>query len=36
VRRHAEGETLAALAKEYRITEQRIWRIVQRYGKDKK
>lgn len=32
VRRHAEGETLAALAKNYGITEQRVWRIIQRDG----
>ncbi len=32
VRRHEEGETLAALAQEYGVSEQRVWRIVQRYG----
>ena len=32
VRRHAKGETLAALAKELGISEQRVWRIVKRYG----
>jgi Mor family transcriptional regulator len=32
VRWHSEGETLAAPAKEFRITEQRVWRIIQRYG----
>jgi Mor family transcriptional regulator len=32
VRRHSEGETLAALAKESGISEQRVWRIIQRYG----
>jgi Mor family transcriptional regulator len=32
VRRHAQGETLAALAKEFGVSEQRVWRLVQRYG----
>lgn len=32
VRRHAQGETLVMLADELDISQQRVWRIIQRYG----
>jgi hypothetical protein len=30
--RHVHGETLASLAKQFGLSEQRVWRIIQRYG----
>jgi hypothetical protein len=32
VRLHSAGETLASLAEEFDISEQRVWRILRRYG----